>query len=207
LSTTPECQDLTARRHVTGYVAGSLAAEETREFETHLITCEWCQEEVRLAAAIRADLESVSSSAQRPSRVRRFIAAGGVVAAAAAIVLLVRAPESPVGEGRDSDHRAEIEASAVPEPLSPVGAVDAVDEIRWRGTPEAGGYRLTLVDSDGAMLWEVETADTFTVFPEAVQLERGPSYFWKVEARTGMERWVGSEFVPFNLTASPDSSR
>lgn len=207
MRTAPECQDLTARRHVTGYIAGSLTAEETREFETHLITCEWCQEEVRLLAVIRADLESVSSSARRPGRSRRFVAASGLVAAAAAIVLLVRAPQSPPGQGRDSNHRAEIEASAVPEPLSPVGPVDTVDEIRWRSTPEAGGYRLTLVDSDGTMLWEVETADTFAVFPEAVQLKRGPSYFWKVEAGTGMERWVGSEFVPFHLAASPDSSR
>ena len=201
---TGECQDLAARRRVTGYVAGTLAPQETREFEAHLITCEWCQEEVRLAVAIRDELAAHSADATTKRRLSWVLAGGGAVAAAAAVILMARGPATPLVESLPSDHRAAVEAPAGPVPLFPVGAVETVAEARWTSLSVARSYRLTFVDQGGEMVWEVETQDTFAVLPETIRLQRRQPYFWKVEAQTGLERWVSSEFIRFEL--SPPSS-
>ena len=191
--------DLSARRAVARYVSGTLPEPETQTFEAHLITCEWCQTEVRLATAVRAEIEDFSLPSRTPVRLRRLATAGGAVAAAAAVVLLVVVPDRPVQES--PEHRAVAERSMPPVPVHPVGQVQEVSEVRWTGLIGARSYRVTLVDGDGALMWEQETADTFVVVPPTVTLGADRAYFWKVEAQTTVDRWTGSDFTRFELTA------
>ena len=205
MKTTRNCMDLSARGAVLPYVAGTLSDAETEAFESHLITCDRCQAEVRLATAVRAEVQGLSAPSATPRRARRLAAAGGVVAAAAAVVLLLVGPESPIPE--PSEHRAVIEEVIAPAPIFPVGRVESFREARWTGLAGARSYRLTLVDSDGALIWEELTADTFLVVPPTISLETERAYFWRVEAQTALDRWTGSDFERFELTPSTSPPR
>ena len=53
------CDEITDRALIEGYVAGRLGEAETEAFESHYLTCERCQNELRLALAIREALPEV----------------------------------------------------------------------------------------------------------------------------------------------------
>jgi hypothetical protein len=201
LSTTNECMDLSARRSVAPYVAGTLPELETDAFEAHLITCEWCQSEVRLATVVRAEMADVSVPGRARTGIRRLVTAGGLVAAAAAVVLFVVGPDRASSDR--AEHRAVADSPVSPVPLHPIGPVEEVSEARWTGLIGARSYRVTLVDSDGVLMWEKETADTFVVVPPTVVLEVDHEYFWKVEAQMALDRWKGSDFERFQVMTEP----
>ena len=50
-------------------------------------------------------------------------------------------------------------------------------------------------------MWEVEGSDTAIAPPVSIAGQRGTAYLWKVEARTGWDRWVASELVEFSASA------
>ncbi len=58
---------------------------------------------------------------------------------------------------------------------------------------------MTLFDKVGKLLFEMESADTMTALPDSIGLAPGRLYLWKVEARTGWERWVSSELIEFRV--------
>ena len=61
---------------------------------------------------------------------------------------------------------------------------------------------MRLFDVSGAVLWEAEVRDTTAAAPRAVGLTPGVAYYWKVEARTGFDRWAASDLTPFTITRS-----
>ena len=69
--------------------------------------------------------------------------------------------------------------------------------------PEAELYRVTLFQADGRVLYEIEARDTSVVLPDSVRLMSGGSYLWKVEARTGWNRWSASRLFEFSVSAAP----
>jgi hypothetical protein len=74
-----------------------------------------------------------------------------------------------------------------------------VDRFVWSRLPRVDRYRLRLYDAEGNVLWTVETADTSVALPGDVRLSSGVTYFWKVEAQVGWQRWVASDLVGFEL--------
>ena len=205
MNTTRNCMDLAARSAVLPYVAGTLSEVEVETFEAHLIACDWCQSDVRLATAVRAEIEDLPTPNRMPATVRRLAAIGGVIAAAAAAVLFVVGPERPVSE--PAEHRAVAESPLPPTPMYPIGQVESVEQVRWTGLVGARSYRLTLVDSDGALIWEEQTVDTFLVVPSTVPLETERAYFWKVDAQIALDRWTGSDFTRFEVARGPSPMR
>ena len=215
------CDEIVETVLVERYVADKLSAELTDRFEIHLLGCERCQGEVRLAWAVRKGLgateESVAGQTDSnviPLRTRRRIprvAAGVGLAAAAAAILLLVVPTLRVGDpsGVTDQHRAPVsEVPSVPVPVAPVGTVEGVDQVRWTSVAIADRYRLTVLDGEGSITWEYETADTFAAFPGTVVLEEGASYYWKVDARIGFDRWIESELAAFQVVPlETDQSR
>jgi len=214
------CDEIADGAVIGRYVAGKLTPELTDRFEIHLLDCGTCQAEVRLAWAVRKGLDTgdASTGSERDSRVipmrprRRFarVAAGAGVAAAAAAILLLAVPSLRVGDTSraEDQHRAPAsDTPSVPVPIAPVGTVDGVEEVRWTSVAIADRYRLTLLDQDGSISWEVETVDTFATFPDRIVLEEGAAYYWKVDARIGFDRWVESELAAFRLTSLGTSRR
>ena len=64
---------------------------------------------------------------------------------------------------------------------------------------------VTLFDTEGTVLWEAQTRDTFVVVADSVAFQAGVPYFWKVRGRTGFDRWSETELVSFTIvTATPE---
>jgi len=207
------CSEIGDEAIIERYVAGTLSSELIDRFEIHLLDCDTCQMEVRLAWAVREALGPAHAPgvSDRDARVipmrhrRRFtrVAAAAGVAAAAAAVLLFAVPSLRMGDPSTADdsHRApSSETRSTLIPVAPVGAVNEVEQIRWTSALLADRYRLTLLDQDGSITWEHETADTFVALPTGVRLEDGADYYWTVEARVGFDRWVASEMAVFRVT-------
>lgn len=207
------CNEIADGAIVGRYVAGKLSAEVTDRFEVHLLDCGRCQAEVRLAWAVRKDLGSSDASMAperdpgvipiRPRRRFARVAAGAGVAAAAAAILLFAIPSARVGDpsNLDDPHRAPaLDTRAVPVPVAPVGTVERADEIRWTSVAIADRYRLILLDQEGEIAWEHETADTFAIAPDGVVFDKEVPYYWTVDARIGFDRWVASEMATFRVT-------
>jgi hypothetical protein len=77
--------------------------------------------------------------------------------------------------------------------------VVGVDSLRWGTVPDADRYRVTLFSGAGEVLYEVQLTDTVALFPDSILLLPGRPYLWKVEARTGFDRWTASELMEFTL--------
>ncbi len=58
------CDEITDRALIEGYVAGRLGEAETEAFESHYLTCERCQNDCRLAGLSR---ETILRNVQNPS--------------------------------------------------------------------------------------------------------------------------------------------
>jgi hypothetical protein len=162
----PGRDDMIAR-----YSAGSLTPQESDLFEVHLIGCATCQADVRLAAAIRAELRT------RTQRRRRFSSAA-VIAAAAAVVAIVLVPG--VRDRSPQVHRSD-RASTEPTPLSPTGEVAHASWLKWTRVPEAAGYNVKVFTADGTLVWDTR-AQAESVAIQPLPLQRGNDYFWIVAA-------------------------
>ena len=176
-----------------GYLDGVLTAEERATTEAHLAACVECRDEV---VALRP-LGSGQSS--RRSFVRAGLALGA--AAAAAVVLLVQpgrisSPEPPL-------HRDPSQgAVTLVVPIAPAGPVSPPVRLAWSPLDLAKRYRVLVFDAEGTTLYRVEAGDTVLPLPDSLPFSPGQAYFWKVEADTGLDRWVSSNLVEFSVGAA-----
>jgi hypothetical protein len=77
--------------------------------------------------------------------------------------------------------------------------VAAADTFRWSNVPHADRYRLTLYDRNATVVWEAEGSDTAMVTPPSITLDGRAVYLWRVQARTGWDRWVASDLIEFSV--------
>jgi len=167
---------------VAAYVDGSVSVSARARMQAHAAQCDVCRDELlditRLAAARKAP--RVPAKAWMPA-----------VAAAALAFLLVM----PRNGDRPQHREAAVTSTVAPRALSPIGLVDSTAALTWSSVPHADVYHVRLFDSTGTVLWERDTPDTTL----ALQLPRGVSYFWKVDARTGFDRSASSELTEFHI--------
>jgi hypothetical protein len=52
---------------------------------------------------------------------------------------------------------------------------------------------------EGRVIYEAELPDTAAPLPDSVSLVPGRQYLWKVDARTGWDRWTSSPLLRFTL--------
>jgi hypothetical protein len=194
---TPECLD---EELLAAVVDGSLDAEVRDKALHHLATCGYCRRAVASLASALND-PAVAAAVRRGSgSVRRWsrLAIPAAAAAVLAIAVLGHYEAGPL------KHRgAPITQATQPEAISPLGLGDRPAQLRWGAVPEAELYRVTLFQADGRVLYEIEARDTSVVLPDSVRLMPGGSYLWKVEARTGWNRWSASRLFEFSVSAAP----
>jgi putative zinc finger protein len=198
---TPECVD---DETVAALAAGDLAPETRAAFVAHVASCAYCRGRVASVARALADpavaFEIAAVEARGDRRVRTFLLLPIGVAAAAAVLLFAVLPRP--GKEAQSTHRAPtITAAPAPVPDSPVGAVANAGQLRWASVAGADRYRVTLFDAGGRVMYETQLPDTVVALPDSLALLPGRPYLWKVEARTGWDRWVASPLVEFSVAA------
>ena len=203
------CDEISDRALIEGYVAGRLGEAETEAFESHYLTCERCQNELRLAVAIREVLPEVREAglhAPAESEVsvisRRFrVRTAAALAAAAVLAGLLLVRPSTQDEESAPVHRDEATGVEVaPSLRAPGGVVAAVESFQWSQVPAADLYRITVYDAEGAVVWEAETRDTLITPPDSAEFEPDARYIWTVAARVGFDRWLSSELVDFTIS-------
>ena len=203
------CDEITDRALIEGYVAGRLGEAETEAFEAHYLTCERCQNELRLALAIREALPEVREAgllAPAEPEVgvisRRFkVRTAAALAAAAVLAGLLLVRPSQLDEESAPVHRDEATGVEVaPSLRAPGGVVAAVEMFEWSQVPEADLYRITVYDAEGAVVWEDETRDTSITPPDSTEFEPDARYIWTVAARVGFDGWLSSELVDFTIS-------
>ena len=178
----------------------------------HVSECSFCRYRVAAIASVTRDpaiekeieLLEAGSRHKRPAVIRRSLTVTGLAAAAIAIILLNPARslrERSTSESREVTRETAITTAESPRILSPSGRVAEASELRWTSVPEADTYRVRIWNHDGDVIWTTETRDTVVAIPSTVQ--RGISYLWEVDARTGWDRWTSSEFIEFTLGSAP----
>ena len=189
--------DDTRDGHVTtedaaAYVDGGLAAAERAAIDSHLAQCAECRlEVVHVTRLVRL----------APQR-RRWIMVAPLAAAAAVLILFI-APQRTPESTRPLLREPRVTTAASPMLSVPRGAVAALRAMTWSSVPHADQYRVTLFDRDGSVAWRTQSADTTVVLPDTVHVVRGVPYYWKVDARVELGRWVSSDLTWFTLEPSP----
>lgn len=195
---TPDCLD---DETVAALADGRLDAAARAHALKHAVTCAHCRRAIASVAEALGDgpitheVEVVEGRG-RPSRMFRITLP---LAAAAAVLLLLWFPRSdgpPI-------HRGLGQSGTAPVLVSPLGAVAAVHDLRWSSVVGADRYRLTVFDATGAVRYETVTPDTTAALPDSMSFIPGRAYLWKVEARTGWDRWSASELAEFTIARSP----
>ena len=72
-------------------------------------------------------------------------------------------------------------------------------EFRWRGTPAAAYYEISLVTEDGGVVWQGKVAGTQGRCPDSISLEAGKKYFVWVRAYLSGGGTVKSAAVSFHV--------
>ncbi len=188
-------------------VDGVAEAEHRAAMLAHVAGCATCRSRIASVARLldepelRSELEAIDQPTVR-RRVLRPARVAGIagLAAAAALILLVARPGTLQELGDSSEHRDPVITLAVPpSTVQPVGAVEVLTTLVWTSVPRADLYEVTLFGSDGTVLWEAQISDTFALLPDSVPVLTAASYFWRVRARTGWDRWTESELTEFTL--------
>jgi CHAT domain-containing protein/tetratricopeptide (TPR) repeat protein len=167
----------------------------------HLASCGHCRRQLAALVTLLSDAD-IAASAAEPAHPRKRLASRRIfaravsVAAAAAVLLLVL----PRGAEFVREHRGPtITAGAIPTPISPVGDVPPTRSLLWTAVSGADRYRVTLFDATGNVLLERALTDTVLTLSDSVSIVPGRSYLWKVQARTGFDRWASSELMEFRV--------
>jgi hypothetical protein len=185
---------------------------ERAQLIAHLSACARCRDQVasvtRLlrAPAVAAQMRRRDVVALGAAHWRHVAGAGALAALAASLVLIVgirdraRVTSPSASPAEEPAHREQsVTTTVAPSAIAPIGAVAAADTFRWSSVPHADRYRLTLFDRDGTVVWETQASDTTTIRPTSLAFEPSAAYLWKVEARTGWDRWVESDLIEFSV--------
>lgn len=193
-SPTPGCLDDDT---VAALAEGALDAAARDAAMAHLALCSRCRSAVASVAVVLSN-PAVAREVRAIARPRRRFLTVISGIAAAAIVAFVALPWRTLDDS--PTHRSPtITAAATPVLMAPVGVVAEARTLRWGSVGGADRYRMTLFDASGGVVYETQTPDTVVALPSQVTLDRGRGYFWKVEARTGWNRWSASELVEFSV--------
>jgi hypothetical protein len=196
---TPDCLDDDL---IASLVDGTIDPAQRAATLPHLASCARCRGAVASIARTVSNPDVVRARRSAFETWRPVVYRIALPIAAAVIVVVLVRP------GRDQEaadrHRAPtIEAAPAPRAVFPVETVDSVPELRWTSVAGADRYRVSLFDAGGQVLYERQMADTFAILPDSIAMRSGTLYLWKVEARTGFDRWTASVLQRFTLRAFP----
>ena len=195
---TPDCLD---DETVAALAETRLAADARAAVLPHLATCRRCSSAVAAVSRALHD-RHVLREVTRVERPHLAWSLRILVPLAAAALLLVLVRPGRIDDG--TGHRdPTISTGATPVPAAPIGSVAAPGQLVWRPVPGADRYRVTVFAAGGTVVFETQLNDTVAALPGSVSLAAGRRYLWKVEARTGFDRWVASALVEFTVVEAP----
>jgi len=177
---------------------GSLAPDVRTSILPHVASCARCRGAVASVALALADPAVARELSVAPHGRRRYRIAVPLAAAAVLLLLL----SSPGDDGSPAHRGPPPPPATTPVPRSPIGVVAAVHDLRWSPVAGADRYRVTVFDATGGVVYATEASDTGIAFPDSVTLAPGAAYLWKVDARTGFDRWATSELAEFRVAES-----
>ena len=180
---------------IAGLAAGTLDAAARPSALSHVAGCGRCRDAVASVARALSDSSVAREIAKLAGSGRRRFLRIALPVAAAAVLLVAVWPR----DGRLTHRGPPAPGRAVPAPISPVGPVTDAKTLRWSAAIEADRYRVTLFDAQAQVLYESQLGDTAVALPDSIVLAPGRPYLWKVEARTGWDRWVASGLVEFSI--------
>ena len=185
------------------------AATDSRAL-THASTCGRCRS--RLAAvhrlrnddAVAAELRKLDAPVPETKRRRRAFALPSVATLAAGILAVaILRPANTVTKTsssvtRDSLHReSAITITTAPRIVGPSASMR--DSLIWTSVPHADRYQIKVFDLEGTLVVNELTTDTAFAVPSRLARAVATRYLWKVEARTGWDRWVASDWQEFTI--------
>jgi hypothetical protein len=199
-------------------VSEGVAVQEHERWVAHLAECAACRgrfaELTRILRdpVVAAEVERLEGDLgyAAPLQRRRYLTvAAGLAAAALAGVLLRPAavpPPAAPDEAVSSAHReSAITTTVAPRILGPDGTASHVDSLVWTRVPNAARYRLRIFDLEGTLVWDVQTSDTALPIAAHLRGDTATTYLWKVEARTGWDRWASSDWRDLVIRPEPDA--
>jgi hypothetical protein len=187
------------------------AATDSRAV-THVSVCGRCRS--RLAAvrrllnddSVAAELRKLDARVPEAKRRRRVSALPSVATLAAGILaVVILRPANTVTKPSPSDtsdplHReSAITITTAPRIVGPSGVVSTRDSFIWTSVPHADRYRIKVFDLEGTLVVNELTTDTAFAVPSRLARAVATPYLWKVEARTGWDRWVASDWQEFTM--------
>lgn len=174
---------------IAGYLDDDLAASDRSRVEAHMEACVACRTamvEVMRAADGAVQRAGTSTSVVRGGSSRWITTGVGLAAAAGIAALMLVRPETPQGSPPERATPTSIEARRTIEIVSPpdrATVARAALRFTWRGT-RSDLYKVSLLSESGELLWSGETADTTLALADGIRLERGKTYFWRVDGVT-----------------------
>ena len=181
----------------------------------HLAGCARCRDQLTSVmhllrdSVVAAEIRRTDTPTAAPVTHRWRVAGAGVATALVASAMFAIAGSGsrasriqPSASASAEERRREpsVATTAAPTLIAPLGVVAAADTFRWSGVPHADRYRVTVFDREGSVVWEAEAIDTAMAPQRSIGRPFGTAYLWKVEARTGWDRWVASELVEFSVS-------
>ena len=179
----------------------------------HLLACGRCSRRFASAtglmnqSSVAAELRHLEMPGRSGRRGLATSAAAATLAAAAlaAAVLLPRGAATPLTrlDPAVAIHRERaITTTVAPRIVGPAAIAGPSDSLRWTSVPHADRYEVRVFDREGTLVWNPITSDT--VLPMSAHMFGGESrtYLWKVEARTGWDRFVASEWSDLTLSGN-----
>ena len=175
------------------YLDRELADDERSQVEAHLDRCPECRralaDTIEMLEPSGADARAVKHPATRGHGKRWvWVGAGIALAASVAGVVVLRQPAGLTGDidARTRDAAPSTLDERMPQlaAVAPAnGSTGIADQptFAWRRA-DADRYSFRLLAEDGVPVWSRETTDTMLTLPSDVRLERGRSYFWRVDA-------------------------
>ena len=193
------------------------AATDSRAL-THASMCGRCRSRLATVHRLLND-DAVAAECRRlddrvpESKWRRGMFALPAVATLAAGILAVAVlrPANPVTKtspsaASDSLHReSAITTTTSPRIVGPSGVVSTRDSLIWTSVPHADRYQVKVFDLEGTLVLNERTTDTAFAIPSRLARTLATPYLWKVEARTGWDRWVASEWGEFTVGRSRET--
>jgi hypothetical protein len=181
---------------IADFVEGRLTPQSRAPLVAHLLICARCRALVKAISDLAA--HEVMPVGQGHRRRLRWTLPVGLAAAAVLMLLLL-----PRGHDDSTPGLREpaLTSTIAPTPITPApgASVARPDSLVWSSVPKAEKYRVRLYDSEGSVVWTLETHDTTAALPNSLRLQPRVEYFWRVEAQAEWMRWAASDLVSFRI--------
>ena len=85
-------------------------------------------------------------------------------------------------------------------PRDAVTIASLPSRFRWSSLPQSTAYQFSLYRLNRTLIWSALVRDTSVSVPSSVEIPRGQSYLWRVEAILPGDATADSEIHTFTLT-------